>query len=115
MGNSRIQVFDNNGTFKSEIKNVGAAPRTLCISPGATMTSFSLSLERAGSEPGSYEAEIRDSNATVRASARGNAELRNYVSTLEVAVSLGDLSPGTYSLAVRRDGNDWQQFPIRLQ
>ena len=68
-----------------------------------------------GSEPGSYEVEIRDSNATVRASARGDAELRNYVSTLEVAVSLGDLSPGAYSLAVRRDGNDWQQFPIRLE
>lgn len=68
-----------------------------------------------GSEPGSYEAEIRDSNATVRVSARGEAELRNYVSTLEVAVSLGDLSPGAYGLAVRRDGNDWQQFPIRLK
>lgn len=35
MGNSRIQVFDNNGTFKSEIKTVGAAPRAICISPGA--------------------------------------------------------------------------------
>ena len=34
MGNQRIQVFDNNGTFKSEIKNVGS-PRALCISPGA--------------------------------------------------------------------------------
>jgi DNA-binding beta-propeller fold protein YncE len=33
MGNQRIQVFDNDGTFKSEIKNVGA-PRALCISPG---------------------------------------------------------------------------------
>jgi hypothetical protein len=34
MGNQRIQVFDNDGTFKSEIKNVGA-PRAICISPGA--------------------------------------------------------------------------------
>jgi NHL repeat len=34
MGNQRIQVFDNDGTFKSEIKNVGAA-RAICISPGA--------------------------------------------------------------------------------
>ena len=39
MGNSRIQVFDNNGTFKSEIKNVGA-PRAICISPGATQYLF---------------------------------------------------------------------------
>ena len=40
MGNSRIQVFDNNGTFKSEIKNVGA-PRAICISPGPNPFLFS--------------------------------------------------------------------------
>jgi len=34
MGNQRIQVFDNDGTVKSEIKNVGG-PRAICISPGA--------------------------------------------------------------------------------
>lgn len=34
-GNGRIQVFDNDGTFKSEMKNVGASPRAICISPGA--------------------------------------------------------------------------------
>ena len=33
-GNKRIQVFDNNGTFKTEIKNVGNA-QALCITPGA--------------------------------------------------------------------------------
>jgi 6-bladed beta-propeller protein len=32
-GNARIQVFDNNGTFKSEIKNVGNA-QAICITPG---------------------------------------------------------------------------------
>jgi hypothetical protein len=68
-----------------------------------------------GSEPGQYEVQVKDSNATTRASARGNAELREYVSTLEVAVSVGELSPGMYSLAVRRDGNEWQQFPVRLE
>jgi DNA-binding beta-propeller fold protein YncE len=33
MGNKRIQVFDNDGTFKKQIANVGA-PRAICISPG---------------------------------------------------------------------------------
>jgi hypothetical protein len=68
-----------------------------------------------GSEPGPYEVQVRDSNATIRASARGNAELRNYVSTLDVAVGLAELPPGRYALAVRRDGNEWQQFPVRLE
>ena len=34
MGNKRIQVFDNNGTYKTQFTNVGA-PRAICISPGA--------------------------------------------------------------------------------
>src|SRR5436309_558737 len=33
-GNARIQVFDNNGTYKSEIKSVGNA-QALCITTGA--------------------------------------------------------------------------------
>jgi hypothetical protein len=32
-GNKRIQVFDNNGTFKSQITNVGT-PMALCITRG---------------------------------------------------------------------------------
>jgi sugar lactone lactonase YvrE len=40
MENQRIQVFDNDGTFKSEIKNVGK-PRAICISPGAHQYLFS--------------------------------------------------------------------------
>src|SRR6187401_132128 len=35
-GNQRIQVFDNNGTFKTEIKNVGNA-HAICITPSGNM------------------------------------------------------------------------------
>jgi hypothetical protein len=34
LGNKRIQVFDNDGSFKSQIGDVGA-PWAICISPGA--------------------------------------------------------------------------------
>ncbi len=34
LGNQRIQVFDNEGTFKSQITGVGS-PWAICISPGA--------------------------------------------------------------------------------
>ena len=40
MGNKRIQVFDNNGTFKTQFTNVGA-PRAICISPGAQQFLYS--------------------------------------------------------------------------
>ncbi|MGD1092723.1 MAG: peptidyl-alpha-hydroxyglycine alpha-amidating lyase family protein [Bryobacteraceae bacterium] len=33
IGNKRIQVFDNDGNFKSEITNIGT-PAAICISPG---------------------------------------------------------------------------------
>src|SRR5712671_3133449 len=38
-GNQRIQVFDNNGTFKTEIKNVGNA-QAVCITPGANQVIY---------------------------------------------------------------------------
>jgi hypothetical protein len=34
MGNNRIQVFDNDGNFKTQFTNVGS-PRAICISPGS--------------------------------------------------------------------------------
>src|SRR5436190_21057357 len=38
-GNQRIQVFDNSGTFKTEIKNVGNA-QAICMTPGANQMMF---------------------------------------------------------------------------
>ncbi len=38
-GNQRIQVFDNNGAFKAEIKNVGNA-QAICITPGANQVMY---------------------------------------------------------------------------
>lgn len=39
-GNKRIQVFDNNGTFKTQYTNVGS-PAALCITPGPTQFLYS--------------------------------------------------------------------------
>jgi NHL repeat len=38
--NKRIQVFDNNGTFKTQIANVGS-PTALCITPGPNQVLYS--------------------------------------------------------------------------
>jgi hypothetical protein len=38
-GNQRIQVFDNNGTFTRELKNVGNA-QAICITPGANQVMY---------------------------------------------------------------------------
>jgi DNA-binding beta-propeller fold protein YncE len=39
-GNKRIQVFDNNGTFKTQFTNVGT-PSALCITPGPNQILYS--------------------------------------------------------------------------
>jgi hypothetical protein len=68
-----------------------------------------------GSEPGTYDVEIRDSGAVSMASAHGNADFRNQVTTLDVSVSTRFLSPGAYQLAVRRVGDQWAQFPVTIE
>lgn len=68
-----------------------------------------------GSEPGTYQLEIKDSAAASRAFARGEADLRNRVTTLDVTVATGSLSPGAYQLAVRHNGAVWQEFPLRIE
>ena len=53
-GNKRIQVFDGNGTFKSEFGNVGN-PIAMCITRGATQH---LYVSHAGDQDGMEDAAI---------------------------------------------------------
>src|SRR5688572_26837819 len=64
---------------------------------------------------GPYEVELRDSSAMSKASPRGDAYVRNQVSTLEVALDLAPLSGGAYQIALRRHREDWQLFPVQAQ
>jgi hypothetical protein len=82
---------------------------------GTRETPPSRQIVPTGSEPSAYEVEIRDSRAVSKTSARGDAHLRNYVTTLNVTVVTGSLSPGAYQLAVRHAGDAWQEFPIEVR
>ena len=68
-----------------------------------------------GSSPGAYEVRVLDSDLRVRASTTGAAEIRNYITTLEVAIDLGALDAGDYQLTLRREGGEWQMFPLRVR
>jgi hypothetical protein len=68
-----------------------------------------------GSEPGGYEVQVLDSELRSRASATGQAEIRNFVTTLQATVDIRSLSPGAYQLAVRRQGDEWQLFPAKVE
>ena len=68
-----------------------------------------------GSSPGAYELRILDGDLRVRASAKGSAEIRNYITTLEAAIDASPLDAGEYQLTLRREGGEWQMFPLRVR
>jgi hypothetical protein len=68
-----------------------------------------------GYEAGEYDVQLLDSNLASKASAKGNAAMRDYVATLEAELQTGELAPGSYQLAVRRHGESWQMFPVELK
>jgi hypothetical protein len=68
-----------------------------------------------GSEPGAYEVQVLDSGLASQASASGVAEINNYVTTLQTTLDLASVSPGSYQLAIRRSGQEWQLFPAQIR
>jgi hypothetical protein len=68
-----------------------------------------------GASPGEYEIRILDRDLRVRASATGAAEIRNYITTLEAGFDTSQLESGEYQLTLRRNGGEWQMFPLRVR
>ena len=68
-----------------------------------------------GSEPGAYEVQLLDTDLRSRAAGSGQAEIRNYITTLQTSLDLHSLPPGAYQLAVRRVGEEWQLFPASIK
>ncbi len=68
-----------------------------------------------GAEPGDYEVQLLDADLQSRAASKGTAAIVNYVTTIETKLDTSALPPGSYQLAVRRQGEDWRLFPAQLQ
>jgi hypothetical protein len=68
-----------------------------------------------GSEPGTYEIELRGSGDHILATASGHATLQDFMTRLESVIDLRSVPRGPSQLAIRRTGEDWQLFPIRIQ
>ena len=68
-----------------------------------------------GAEPGDYEVQLLDSTLQSRSTSRGTAAIVDYVTTLQTTLDTSALAPGSYQLAVRRQGEDWRLFPAQLR
>jgi hypothetical protein len=68
-----------------------------------------------GSEPGIYEIQILDSELRSKATSVGEAEIRNYITTLQTTIDLGSVMPGGYQFGLRRRNEEWLFFPAQVR
>jgi hypothetical protein len=68
-----------------------------------------------GSEPGTYDIEVRGAGGRAVASASGHATLQDFITRLESHIDLRKAPHGPSQLAIRRTGEDWQVFPVQVQ
>ncbi len=95
---------------RSEDRKVDAAP--LEVPRGRVNATILLPI---GASPGVYEIRILDKDLTARATSRGSADIRDFVTTLETGIDASALEPGDYQLTLRREGGEWQMFPLRVR
>jgi len=89
-----------------------SAPPPLSLQRGRLNATILLPV---GSEPGAYEVQVLDSELLSKATASGEAGIENHATTLKATLDLRALPPGTYRLALRRQGEEWQMFPATLK
>jgi len=65
-----------------------------------------------GVETGSYELRILDTELKTRLAAPATANMKNFETIIETEMDLQALSPGKYTLAIRRAGEEWRQYPL---
>jgi hypothetical protein len=98
--------------------SVSRSPEELATQPPLVLPRERLTLAMllpVGSAPGSYDVQFRDARGTVATLATGQAEIRDFVTTLDAAVDLRALARGEYELAVRRAGEGWRTFPVAVR
>jgi hypothetical protein len=64
-----------------------------------------------GAEPGSYDVRLADGSSRSLVAASGRAEIRDFITTLAATLDLRAVSPGSYRLDVRPQGEAWRSFP----
>lgn len=68
-----------------------------------------------GSDAGSYEVEIRESNEQAIQSINGEAAIENGITNLFLKIDTRSLRPGEYAFAWRHVDFSWRQYPILIR
>jgi hypothetical protein len=68
-----------------------------------------------GSAPGAYDIEARGTGGRAVATASGHATLQDFTTRLSADIDLRSAPRGMSQLAIRRTGEGWRLFPVRIQ
>lgn len=68
-----------------------------------------------GAESGPYELRLLDEELSIRATATGEATIRDYVTTIVADLDVSALPSSAYQLGIRRADGEWQFFPAVVQ
>lgn len=67
-----------------------------------------------GSSDGPYDIRIVTANGEALFAGTGVAKVREGITLLSVARNLSSMSPGLYTLQLRKVGSEWNSFPLRV-
>jgi hypothetical protein len=99
-------------TVERSDRSASATPPPLRLPASPVQTVIYLPV---GVEPAPYEIRVLDSELRTRANASGTAKLENSEAVIRTRLDLGGLTPGRYTLLLRRPGEDWREFPLIIE
>ena len=67
-----------------------------------------------GSSEGEYDVRIAKQSGESLVAAIGTAKLSKGVTALRVVLRMSSLSPGTYTLQIRKAGLEWNSYPLSV-
>jgi hypothetical protein len=68
-----------------------------------------------GSEPGPYDVRVFNAGQRSLAATQGDADIRDFITTLLATLDLRQVAPGDYDIAIRRSGDGWRIYPVLLR
>ena len=105
-----ILDYRSESTSRSETGDPARLPKIL-----PRMKIAATILAPTGSEPGQYEFRLVDGSGHVRFGQTARGEMENYAVRAKVLLDLRSVSRGSYSLEIRRVGEDWDRHPVEIR
>ena len=102
--------YRSESASRSEAGEMARLPKTL---PRTKIAAIILA--PTGSEPGQYELRLVDGSGRVRLGQTARGDMENYAVRAKVNLDLRSVGRGSYSLEIRRVGEDWDPHPVEIR